>query len=471
MQVAGEVARRFCPACNVWIPPGVEGERCPRCHSLTFDGFDATAHTPTITIRDGIPEAETIIMDDQLTHLIGSRLDVYLLESRLGHGAMGQVFLASHEHLGRKCAVKVLMPKATRDPKFLQRFLNEGRAAASLVHPNIVTTHAIGGESGVYFLEMEFVGGRSLQRLLLEEGRLDPLRATAICARVADGLAAAHREGVVHRDIKLENILLTMQGAPKLGDFGLAKPVVGIADDLAGTPNYMAPELFQGEQPSFASDVYALGVCYFLLLTGHFPYGGASLNELMDAAIHAPLPNVRKEFPEIPLEMTECLAMLLAKAPSNRPQNGIAAAQLLDAVCGQMRDFHSLMHEAFDGVPGLTWKRGPEDGYRIDVEIPDGRRQAITLEPSDHSLSERLILISSICCDAQPAYYEQALRLNSDIPHGGLAIRDVDGHPKFVMVDTYPRATVDSEEIRRSVLEVAARADAVEKLLTGKDVH
>jgi serine/threonine-protein kinase len=387
---------------------------------------------------------------------------------------MGQVFLAWHEHLQRKCALKLLLPQATRDPDFLQRFLQEGRAAASLVHPNIVTTHAIGGEKGVYFLEMEFVAGRSLQRLLAEDGRLEPLRATALCARIAEGLSAAHRDGIVHRDLKLDNVLLTHQGIPKIGDFGLAKRVMGsegrLPDLLAGTPNYMAPELFSGNPATPASDVYALGVCYFLLLTGRFPYSGTSLAELIEAVTHAPLPRIRDELPGIPLEMAECLSLLLSKAPSNRPRDGTEAAQLLEAVCGQVRDLNSLLQEAFEGRPDVVWARHGE-GYRVNLTFPDGRRQAAFLEPSRHAVSERLLLIYSICCDAQPAYFEQALRLNSEIPHGGLAVRDVDGRPKFVMLDTYPRATVDAEEVRRSVIEVAWRADFVEKLLTGLDVH
>lgn len=471
MSLTSPQGRRYCQACNVWIADAAKDDRCPRCRTLTIDGLDSSVHAKTVIFQDGMAVADSLLLDDELSHLVGSRLHVYDVLSRLGRGAMGQVFLAGHGRLARKCALKVLLPKATRDPKFLQRFLNEGQAAAALVHPNIVTTHAIGSESGVYFLEMEFVAGRSLQWMVHEEGRLDPLRATALCARVAEGLAEAHRAGIIHRDLKLDNILLTLQGAPKLGDFGLAKAVVGATDDLAGTPNYMAPELFALQPPTPASDVYALGVCYFVLLTGRFPFVGRTLVELMESVVNDPLPNVRQEFPNIPLEMCECLAMMLSKTPANRPQDGVAAAQLLNAVCGQMRDLHSLMHDAFDGAPGIAWKRADGEGYTLDVSIPDGRRQSLRIEPSDHSLSERLLLISSVCCDAQPAFYETALRLNSDIPHGGLAVRDVNGAAKFVMVDTYPRATVDAEEIRRSVLEVAARADAVEKLLTGKDEH
>ena len=470
-----ETSRGYCPACNAWFSSSSSNlvERCPRCGTLAFSSSLTSTDDLTV-LFDPLRKSNAVNDRDDLSHLAGSRLGVYRLETSLGRGAMGQVFLAWHEHLQRKCALKVLLPRATSDPEFLERFLQEGRAAAAIVHPNVVTTHAIGSAEGYYFLEMEFVPGRSLQKLLQEEHRLDPLHATVLCARIAEGLAAAHRDGVVHRDLKLDNVLLTHQSMPKLGDFGLAKRIVSqsgtMADHIAGTPNYMSPELFSGSPASPASDVYALGVCYFLLLTGRFPFSAPSLGDLIDAVTNSPLPNVRKEFPSIPLEMAECLSLMLSKAASNRPRDGIEAAQLLDAVCGQVRDLASLLHEAFESLPGVVWKR-VGDAYRVDLTLTDGRRQVLFVEPSQHAIAERLLLIYSVCCDADPSYFEHALRLNSEIPHGGLAIRDIDGRPKFVMLDTYPRATVDAEEIRRSVLEVASRADTIELLLTGHDVH
>ncbi len=269
-------------------------------------------------------------------------------------------------------------------------------------------------------------------------------------------------------------MLLTLQGIPKIGDFGLAKRVVGSGDAsvdaLAGTPHYMAPELFHGEPASHASDVYALGVCYFVLLTGRFPFPSSSLPELMRRVATDPFPRIRAEFPDIPLEMTEVLGRLMDRTPANRPQDAFEAAQLLRAVCGEVRDLDSLLRAAFPRATGVAWTRDGER-YRLVLELPDDRRQTVFVEPSPHAVAERLLLIYSICCESNPAWFEAALRLNGEMSHGGLAIRDVDGAARFVMLDTYPRATVDAEEVRRSVLEVAHRADAVEKLLTGRDVH
>jgi len=408
--------------------------------------------------------------------LVGQQLSVYRIISLLGQGGMGRVYLAEHKDLHRLCALKILAPSRIRDDEdYVARFRNEGRAAASLIHPSVITIHAIGECQGYHFLEMEFVAGRSLHQVIRSEGRLTAIRASVLTARIADGLAAAHRNGIIHRDLKPDNVLMTHQGIPKIADFGLAKRVAhpsnkGLPEGLLGTPKFMAPELFAGQPAGPESDVYALGVTYFQMLTGRVPYDADSLNRLIAEVSTAPLPNVRKLCPDVTLEMAECLSLLLAKSPRERPRDGIEAAQLLNAVVGQVRDLYSLLREAFANDSHVQWER-EDRRFRVVVKLPDGRRQTLYIEPSEHRGMAQLLLIYSICCPADPAYYEYVLRLNSEIPHGGLAIREIDGTPRFIMADTYPRATVDPEEIRRSVLEVAIRADFVEHLLTGLDQH
>ena len=472
-------APRYCARCNVTYHTPLAPAVCPRC-----GGPPELFHNPqlseTILLRDSNlggsdPGNVASARDRRPDQLIGKQLHVYRIELLLGSGGMGRVYLAHHDDLHRKCALKVLSPRTAEiDGEYLERFQHEGRAAASLIHPNVVTVHAVGEQDGCHFLEMEFVVGRSLQQLIIDEGQLTPERATALTAHIASGLAAAHRSGIVHRDLKPDNVLLTQHGVPKIVDFGLAKRIVvedaSIGERVVGTPNFMAPELFQDQPASPASDVYALGVCYFILLTGRFPFVTLSLSQLKQMVASDPIPDIRKLCPEIPLEMAECANVLLARSPANRPGDATDASQLLHAVLGQVRDIESLLKEAFAHTSGIEWTRCGSR-YRLRLSLPEGRHQTVFVEPSDHPTRDRLLLFYSVCCTAQNEYYEEALRLNSEIPHGGLAIRNIDGQPKFVMVDTYPRSTVDAEDVRRSVLELGQRADQVEQALTGRDVN
>lgn len=473
-------AAALCPSCQFSFIPTQAVEICPSCgrrlNLSAGEVCETRLHHPAGSSDTGDSGGPKASQADEVDELIGQKIDCYSCDALLGTGAMGRVYLARHLDLQRKCALKILPPRlAESDPAYVERFANEGRAAAALNHPNIVTVHAIGEALGFYFLEMEFVAGQSLRRLVEDDGPQTPVRATSLTLRIAEGLAAAHASQILHRDLKPDNVMLTHLGIPKITDFGLAKRVVidGEADgvrEVVGTPAFMAPELFHHAEASPASDVYALGVCYYFLLTGRLPFNAATMSELIHQVTHDPVPSVRPESPSLPLEMNECLSQLLAKAPDNRPRSGIEAVQLLQAVLGEVEDIESLLQQAFAHQPGIRWSRQGER-YRIQLEFAGGRRQTAFVEPSQHAAADRSLRISSICCPALSVYFEPALRLNSEILHGALAIAEIDGEPVFLMVDNYPRATVDAEEIRRSVLEVAHRADAIEKLLTGQDRH
>lgn len=463
--------------------------KCPRCgaalgmtHShhasthlhLQTVGDDFTGDAPLPKhVSKGFTKASSEVHLDQ--RLIGRQFGPYDCEALLGAGAMGRVYLARHRTLKRFCAVKILPPALVmQDPEFVGRFHNEGQAAASLNHPNIVSIYALGEIEGLHYLEMEFVPGMSIRQRIDDEGALSPTRATAMLLRIAEGLGIAHRHEILHRDLKPDNVLLTHQGVPKIGDFGLARRTTLRNDQLhktevVGTPQYMAPELFRGEPASPASDVYSLGVMYYQLLTNRLPYEANEIPEIIRLAVQGNPPPVRQFNPRITLEMAEALHQLMEQAPGNRPASGIEATRLIEAILGQEVDLESLVAEAFRHHTNVRWKREGEEGFRIDIDLPGGRKQAAFIEPSQHAAIDRLVAISSICCEATASYYETALRLNAEILHGGLAIREIDGVSVFVMLDTYPLSTIDPEEIRRSVLEVGHQADAIEKLLTGRD--
>lgn len=460
------LAAIFCPSCGVALAPQADLAECPECGETTnFCHNPAHAKVPALSAADA----------KEVDDLIGTDFDEYHIEKLLGAGAMGRVYLARHRGLHRSIALKILPPRLAQcDPDFVARFTNEGRAAAALNHPNIITVHRIGESQGYHFLETEFIAGQSLGQLLRDSGPLSPERATGIAIRIAEGLAAAHACGILHRDLKPDNVLMTHHGIPKVADFGLANRVqlhAGEAvSDLVGTPAYMAPELFQGIPAAPVSDVYSLGVTYYQMLTGHLPFPQVAVSDVIRAATHDRVPSPRQWCQKLPLEMSECLYSLLDKAPGNRPTTAMGAAHLLQAVLGQSEDLESLLRAAFVRHSGVTW-RPKGNGFQIDLVFANGRKQTVFVENSDHAVAERLLWIRSLCAKAEEAYFETALRLNAEILHGALSIQEIDGEAAFVMVDSYPRATVDAEEIRRSVLEVAQRADAVELLLTQNDRH
>lgn len=405
--------------------------------------------------------------------LIGRKLHIYRFVSLLGAGAMGQVYLALHDDLQRHCALKILAPKhGVYDSEYIAQFQQEGQAAAALIHPNIVGLHAIGYIAETHFLEMEYVPGITLEQLITKEGSLPADRALRLATMVADGLAAAHRIGIIHRDVKPANVIVTPDGIAKVGDFGLAKKMKSDDDederDFCGTPNYMAPELFQGLDASPASDVYALGLCLFQMLIGKLPWQESSLLQLARFGRTEIIPNVREIRPELSPAIAECVELLTATSLTQRPGDAVAAAKLLHAVLGSERDIESLFVEAFRNDTSITWTRIGER-YRLLRKLPGNRQQMVYVETTEQTTHERVLLLYSTCCEATPSFYEKALRQNWIVMHGSLAIRDIDGKPMFVVINAYPRSTVTPEEIRRSVMDIAMLADDVESILTGQD--
>ncbi|MBA4030032.1 MAG: serine/threonine protein kinase [Planctomyces sp.] len=457
-----------CPRCG----SAVGMTHAPQCSTHLHIEHDHRHPASPVKPRDLVKASNEVAIDGQL---IGHQFGPYECEALLGAGAMGRVYLARHRVLKRFCAIKILPPAlVAQDREFVDRFHNEGQAAAALNHPNIVAIYALGEIEGLHYLEMEFVPGMSVRQRLEDEGLFAAVRATSMVLRIAEGLGAAHRHDILHRDLKPDNVLLTHQGIPKIGDFGLARRTSVDGDatgrrEVVGTPQYMAPELFQGNPATPASDVYSLGVIYYQLLTNRLPFPAANIPELIQQVSQGKIPSVRDINPRVTLEMAEALHQLMDRTPGNRPRSGIEAARLLEAILGQEVDLESLVAEAFRHHANVRWSRHGEEGFRIDIDLPGGRKQAAFIEPSEHAAVDRLVTISSICCEATPTYYETALRLNAAILHGGLAIREIDGVSVFVMLDTYPRSTIDPEEIRRSVLEVGHQADSIEKLLTGGD--
>lgn len=415
--------------------------------------------------------------------LIGHDLADYHIDQLLGEGGMGKVYLAHHHGLDRFVALKILRPEqARKDPDYLFRFKEEGRIAAKLVHSNIVTIHALGdavspvdGQT-LNYLEMEYVAGQSLEHLIEREpqAKLSAVMAAGTALRIAEGLGHAHDEGIIHRDVKPENVLMSLENVPKIADFGLCKRIemagTTSAGGLAGTPAFMAPELFAHAPPCPTSDVYSLGVSLFRMLAGKLPFVAENLRSLIQRITTETPVSLRSIRPDIPLELAECVAVLMDRTSTNRPGNGREAAAYLRAIVGKARDLTALIQEAFAHDSRARWRREGEQ-YLIDIQLPHGRKQIVCVEELAGDRAESLVRVSSRCGAARSDLYEHALKLNGEMSHGGVALRKIDGEWWFDVGDSYPRMTVDAEEIRHSVHEVASRADSLEKLLSTRDQY
>lgn len=265
---------RRCPECGAELSDDAPNGLCPGC--LLKRGFESRydgnlAETAASGSRFTTPTPEELAR-----HF--PQLEILEL---LGQGGMGAVYKARQPSLDRLVAVKVLPVEVGRDPAFAERFTREARALARLSHPNIVGIYDFGQADGLYYFVMEYVDGVSL-RQLVEKRSLDPRQALALVPQICDALQFAHDEGIVHRDVKPENILLDKRGRVKIADFGLAKLLGRAADEavltrveqVMGTPLYMAPEQMQGSHAvDHRADIYSLGVVFYEMLTGELPLG------------------------------------------------------------------------------------------------------------------------------------------------------------------------------------------------------
>jgi serine/threonine-protein kinase len=352
-------------------------------------------------------------------------------------------------------------------------FWAEARVVANLVHPNIVTVHNLGSDRGYHFIEMEYVpGGVTLKEKLVREGPFDPMRASVLVRQVVDALGAAHRSGLVHRDIKPSNVLLTGTGLAKLADFGLVRRLSEldlVGASVGGTPTYMAPELFSGSPASPRSDLYAVGVMLYYLLSTRLPFASDNIARLIDLHRNVALPDIRLVAPEVNDDLVAILARLLAKSPNDRFETAEELVEQLDAVIAQMLDTETLVRESVEGLDCFV--QGARDHFRILVKLPQNRLQEVYVEVGQGRHKERLLSVFSVCCPADPRHYEFALRLNAELTYAGLSVRPVNGEPMFVMSRAYPRAHADAVQVRAAIREIAKRSDWVEQQLTQADVY
>ena len=250
-------------------------------------------------------------------------LDRYELEELVGTGGMSSVYRAHDRLLDRTVALKVLHEHHLRDPEYVERFRREARSAAVLSHPNIVTVIDRGEQDGRQFIVFEYVGGENLKRLIEERTPLPVATALELAIQIARGLSFAHRSGLVHRDVKPQNVLLNGDGQAKVTDFGIARSLdvqrgMTQTGTVLGTSDYIAPEQAQGKHVDEQTDVYSLGVVLYELLTGEVPFPGENFVAVAMQHINDPPPSVRDKRPDVPPRVDAAVQRAMAKDPADR---------------------------------------------------------------------------------------------------------------------------------------------------------
>lgn len=290
--------------------------------------------------------------DPQQGSRVGTQIGPYRLRRLIGKGGMGEVYEAEDTGKGRVVALKLLPEAVSHDPVFRQRLQREANAAGRLQEPHVVPIHDYGEIDGLLFVDMRLIDGIDLRRILREQGPMPPARATAIVRQIASALDAAHRSGILHRDVKPENILINRDDFAYLVDFGIANATTDEAltelGTAVGTYAYMAPERFGNGEVTARADVYALACVLHECLTGAPPFQGDSVSVVIAAHLNEPAPRPSRARPDIPAGLDEVIAVGMAKRPEDRYASaGELARAATAALTGAQQDqADSIVHRS-----------------------------------------------------------------------------------------------------------------------------
>ncbi|HZL86214.1 MAG TPA: protein kinase [Candidatus Krumholzibacteria bacterium] len=393
---------------------------CPRCGSINTDaaeicascGADLFSDAPTLPAPSSGPRAENLgewrRRRESLTLPIGFEIGKrYRVVTFLGRGGMGAVYRVHDRELERDVSLKLISSEMDENPLVQESFKREIQLSSIVTHRNVLRVYDLGESEGVKFLTMQYVDGEDLAHLLRREGPLPVDRAVGIFLQICEGVAAAHEQGVLHRDLKPQNVMVDQAGHAYVTDFGLARSShqssLAASGAVMGTPDYMSPEQVRGQQVDSRTDIYALGVMFFQMLIGKLPFQGASSYEVMMQRVQHEAPSVRALNPEVPERFAKlvqkCLSMNpedryrsvqevvadLAMAKPRKPNtakkapaatdNRAAIEDWIQRVNPDMRPIVQQVDELIRTLPGLQyaikWRRPfyglPEQGWIITV--------------------------------------------------------------------------------------------------------
>ncbi|WP_250445357.1 Stk1 family PASTA domain-containing Ser/Thr kinase [Actinotalea sp. C106] len=312
------------------------------------------------------------LTDPLLGHLVDGRYEVL---SKIARGGMATVYLANDRRLDREVALKVMhahLAEGGAGSEFVARFRREARAAARLTHPGLVGVFDQGVDGETSYLTMEYVDGTNLRRHLGTQGALTVDEAFSIAESVLDALAAAHRAGLVHRDVKPENVLLASDGRVKVADFGLARAVTEVTSTttgtVLGTVAYLAPELVAHGNSDARTDVYAVGILLFEMLTGQQPFTGATPIQVAYQHVHSDIPASSDVVAWLPMEIDELLGALAAREPEERPAHAAAALDLVRRTRGSLDEATLARRHEVPGAAPLVDEHDDEERDEPDAD-------------------------------------------------------------------------------------------------------
>lgn len=374
--------------------------RVPDCHCEPCSRPATTRAELTLGDKLARPVFDATGLDGSKMELRGNQLDRgsevagYRVDELISRGGMGAVYRATHLALNRVYALKVLAPDLADDEQFRERFRREMRIAGSLHHPNVVGIHYAGEHDGVLFLVMDFIAGTDLREVIRKSGELDPSRASELVRQLSSALDAAHQRGLVHRDVKPANILLTVRDGEEhayLTDFGLAKKydTVSGVDGLTaigtvvGTVDYMAPEQITGAHTDARTDIYALGCVFFHMLTGQVPYDRDNSVATLYAHVHEPPPPLTDTVAELHPAFAGVIQKAMAKDPEGRYASAGDFARDVEAALHGVR-FEGTPTVVATGDAALTDRRADAAASvtrSADVSQPEPVPTAANVEP------------------------------------------------------------------------------------------
>jgi len=322
--------------------------------------------------------------DDAYSHpLVGKVIGGCRIRKKLGEGGMGAVFLAEHLKLKRQSVIKVIPAHLASNRQLIARFEREAQAAAVIQHPNVVSVYNVGEENGVHFIEMEYVDGKALDGMMKEKKVLEQMEAVQIIRDCCKGLAQAHKGGIVHRDIKPDNIMMTRKGQVKIADFGLARAAqseqaeLTRAGQILGTPAYMSPEQCKAEPTDARCDIYSLGATFYAMVTGKRPFTGKSVVEIMKKHVEQDPITPRDYNPDLSPTVARIILRMMAKAPEDRYQS---AEEVIDAIGAFLRE------EGTDRLKEVQALIG--DDYRLIKKLGQGGMGAVYSARTQKQLGE-----------------------------------------------------------------------------------